>query len=68
MRNRWLRDVFAVGLSSSTSESEQIDRNQPSTLTGQHSIDEEGAVRLLSDYGISEDKAKVRLQVSFHSS
>jgi hypothetical protein len=63
MRDRWLRDVFAAGLPSSTSESEQINNKGYQTLTGKDSIDEEEAVRLLSDNGISEDKAKVRLQV-----
>jgi hypothetical protein len=32
-------------------------------LTNKNSIDEEEAVRLLSDHGIAEDKAKIRLQV-----
>ena len=63
MRDRWLRDVFAVGLSSSASESEQMNHKGYETLTVKNSIDEEEAVRLLSDNGISEDKAKVRLQV-----
>lgn len=66
MRDRWLRDAFAVSLPSPTGESEQINHNehQPvTTTTTTNSIDEEEAVRLLIDYGISEDKAKVRLQV-----
>jgi len=64
MRDRWLHDAFAVGLPPSRSESEQINHNEYQTLTGNFSIDEEEAVRLLGDYGISEDKAKVRLQVN----
>jgi hypothetical protein len=64
MRDRWLHDVFAVGLTSSTSESEQMNSNEHQILSGKNSIDEEEAVRLLSDYGISEEKAKVRLQVN----
>jgi hypothetical protein len=63
MRDRWLHDAFAVGSPSSTSESEHINRHEDQTLTGKSSIDEEEAVRLLGDYGISEDKAKSRLQV-----
>jgi hypothetical protein len=63
MRDRWLRDVFAVGLPSSASESEQMNHKGYETLALKNSIDEEEAVRLLSDNGISEDKAKVRLQV-----
>ncbi|CAF0886790.1 unnamed protein product [Rotaria sp. Silwood1] len=61
MRDRWLRDVFAVGLSS-TSECEPVNHNEYQPLCGKSSIDEEEAVRLLGDYGISEDKAKIRLQ------
>ncbi|CAF4636640.1 unnamed protein product [Rotaria sp. Silwood2] len=61
MRDKWLRDAFAVGLSS-TSESEQVNHNEYQTLSGKNSIDEEEAVRLLGDYGISGDKAKLRLQ------
>jgi len=63
MRDRWLRDVFAVGLPSPTGESEHINHNEQRSVTTTNSIDEEEAVRLLIDYGISEDKAKVRLQV-----
>ncbi|CAF0752431.1 unnamed protein product [Adineta steineri] len=64
MRDRWLRDAFAVGIPTLTNEPEQInqDENRPVTNTNTNSIDEEEAVRLLIDYGISEDKAKVRLQ------
>lgn len=63
MRDRWLHDVFTGGLSSSISESEPINRDEYQALCGKRSIDEEEAVRLLGDYGISEDKAKLRLQV-----
>jgi len=59
MRDQWLRDV----LIRSTSESEQINPTKGLLLTGKSSIDEEGAVRLLSDCGIAEDRAKVQLQV-----
>ncbi|CAF1682214.1 unnamed protein product [Rotaria magnacalcarata] len=62
MRDRWLHDAFAVGLSSSASESEQINHNEYQALSAKSSIDEEEAVRLLGDYGISQDKAKIRLQ------
>lgn len=58
VRDQWLRDV----LTRSTSESEQIDPTKGRVLTGKSSIDEEEAVRLLSDCGIAEDKAKVQLQ------
>ncbi|CAF1138244.1 unnamed protein product [Adineta steineri] len=61
MRNRWLRDVFAVGLTSSAS-GEQMSHNEFPILSAKDSIDEDEAVRLLSDYGISEDNAKIRLQ------
>ncbi|UJR28305.1 hypothetical protein I4U23_009550 [Adineta vaga] len=54
MRDRWLRDAFAVV----TPEQVNQDEHRSST----NSIDEEEAIRLLIDYGISEDKAKVRLQ------
>lgn len=66
MRTRWLRDAFAVNLPSPTGESEQINHNENRPVTAPttaNSIDEEEAVRLLIDYGIAEDKAKVRLQV-----
>jgi len=63
MRDRWLRDAFAVGLPSLTSVSEQINHDQQQLVAPTNSIDEEEAIRLLIDYGISEDKAKVRLQV-----
>ncbi len=64
MRDRWLRDAFAVSLPSPTGDSEQINQNEDGTGTATtNSIDEEEAARLLIDYGISEDKAKVRLQV-----
>ena len=63
MRDRWLHDAFAVGSSLSNSESNQSNHQEYQPLTGKSSIDEEEAVRLLSDYGISEEKAKVRLQV-----
>ncbi|CAF2729228.1 unnamed protein product [Rotaria sp. Silwood2] len=62
MRNRWLRDAFAVGLPLPTGESDHINQNEDRPLTTMNSIDEEEAIRLLIDYGISEDKAKVRLQ------
>ncbi len=63
MRDRWLRDAFAVSLPSPTGESEQINHNEQRSVASTNTIDEEEAVRLLIDYGISEDKAKVRLQV-----
>ena len=53
MRDRWLRDAFTVP--------EQINRDEQRSST--NSMDEEEAIRLLIDYGISEEKAKVRLQV-----
>lgn len=53
MRDRWLRDAFAVP--------EQINQDEPRSST--NSMDEEEAIRLLIDYGISEEKAKIRLQV-----
>jgi hypothetical protein len=67
MRDRWLRDAFAVVLPSPTSESEQINHNEQrsTATTTTNSIDEEEAVRLLIDYGIAEDKVKVRLQVRY---
>ncbi|CAF0929758.1 unnamed protein product [Rotaria sordida] len=61
MRDKWLHDAFAVGLSS-ISESEQVNHKEYQTLCAKNSIDEEEAVKLLGDYGISEDKAKIRLQ------
>jgi hypothetical protein len=63
MRDRWLRDAFAVGLPSSASEPERLNHKEYKPLTGKNSIDEEEAVRLLIDYGISGDKAKTQLQV-----
>lgn len=63
MRDRWLRDAFAVSLPSPTVESEQINHPEHRPVTATNSIDEDEAVRLLMDYGISEEKAKVRLQV-----
>jgi hypothetical protein len=63
MRDRWLRDAFAVGIPAVTSDSEQIQHDEHRSSAGANSIDEEEAIRLLIDYGISEDKAKVRLQV-----
>ena len=63
MRDRWLRDAFAVGLPSPTSETEANNATENRPVTTNNGIDEEEAVRLLIDYGISEDKAKVRLQV-----
>lgn len=63
MRDRWLRDAFAVGLPSPTSENEPTNSSDKRLVTTNNGIDEEEAVRLLIDYGISEDKAKVRLQV-----
>lgn len=68
MRDRWLRDAFAVSLPSPTGESEQINHPEHRPVTATNSIDEDEAVRLLMDYGISEEKAKVRLQVGFSSS
>lgn len=65
MRDRWLRDAFAISLPSPTGESEQINHPEHRPVTTTNSIDEDEAVRLLMDYGISEEKAKVRLQVSF---
>ena len=64
MRDRWLRDVFAVGLSSPSEESKEVDEQQAQTILKKTCIDEEEAIRLLIDYGISEEKVKVRLQVS----
>jgi len=64
MRDRWLHDAFAVGLPSPTNVTRRMSNNEHQISTGKNSIDEEEAVRLLSDHGISEDKAKVRLQVS----
>ena len=63
MRDRWLRDAFAVGLPSPSSETEPNNQNETRTVTTNNGIDEDEAIRLLIDYGISEDKAKVRLQV-----
>ena len=65
MRDRWLRDAFTTGLSSS-SNSEQMNSNEYQMLIGKNLIDEDETIRLLSDYGISEEKLKVRLQVNFH--
>jgi hypothetical protein len=64
MRDRWLRDAFAVSLPLITSESEQINHNEHRSVATTNSIDEEEALRLLIDYGIAEDKVKVRLQVN----
>ncbi len=64
MRDRWLRDAFAVSLPSPTAESEPINHNENRSIATTNSIDEEEALRLLIDYGISEDKVKVRLQVN----
>jgi hypothetical protein len=63
MRDRWLRDAFAVGLPSPLSELEANSHSEQRTVAANNAIDEDEAVRLLIDYGISEDKAKVRLQV-----
>lgn len=63
MRDRWLHDAFAAGSPSSISESELSNHQDCQFLTGKSSIDEDEAVRLLSDRGISEEKAKIRLQV-----
>ena len=63
MRDRWLRDAFAGALPSPTVETDQNNHNEHRSVTTMNSIDDEEAVRLLIDYGISEDKAKVRLQV-----
>lgn len=65
MRDRWLRDAFAAGLSSS-SNSEQMNSVEYRMLTEKNLIDEDETIRLLSDYGISEEKLKVRLQVNLH--
>ena len=65
MRDRWLRDAFAVSLPSPTSETETKNHDEHRPVAPTNSIDEDEAVRLLIDYGISEDKAKVRLQVSY---
>lgn len=65
MRDRWLRDAFAAGLSSS-SNSEQMNSDEYRMLTEKNLIDEDETIRLLSDYGISEEKLKVRLQVNLH--
>ncbi|CAF3660890.1 unnamed protein product [Rotaria socialis] len=62
MRDRWLRDAFAVGLPSLTGDSEHLNQNDDRRISTLNSIDEEEAIRLLIDYGIAEDKAKVRLQ------
>ncbi|CAF4074458.1 unnamed protein product [Rotaria magnacalcarata] len=62
MRDRWLRDAFAVGLPSPTGDSEHLNQNDDRRISTLNSIDEEEAIRLLIDYGIAEDKAKVRLQ------
>ncbi|UJR21175.1 hypothetical protein I4U23_024273 [Adineta vaga] len=62
MRDRWLHDAFAVGLSSSSGHSEQINSGEYRMLTGKNTIEEDEAIRLLCDCGISEEKAKVRLQ------
>lgn len=64
MRDRWLHDVFTAGSSSSINECEVNNQQDNQILIGKSSIDEEEAVRLLSDQGIAEDKAKVRLQVT----
>ncbi|CAF1344581.1 unnamed protein product, partial [Adineta ricciae] len=61
MRDRWLRDAFAIGLSSSNNL-EHMNSNEYQMLTGKNLIDEDETIRLLSDYGISEEKLKVRLQ------
>jgi hypothetical protein len=63
MRDRWLRDAFAGALPSPTADAEPNNHNELRAVTTMNSIDEEEAVRLLIDYGIAEDKAKVRLQV-----
>lgn len=62
MRNRWLRDAFAVGLPT-PADAAHSNAEPCHVLTTRDSIDEDEAVRLLSDHGISEEKAKVRLQV-----
>lgn len=64
MRDRWLHDAFAAGSPSSISESELSNHQDCQFLTGKSSIDEEEAIRLLSDHGISEETAKIRLQVN----
>ena len=56
MRDRWLREAFAVGLSSTNTNEYQV-------MMVKNAIEEEEAIRLLIDYGISEDKAKIHLQV-----
>ncbi|CAF4442539.1 unnamed protein product, partial [Didymodactylos carnosus] len=50
MRDRWLRDAFQLGTPTTT------------TTVENNLLDEDEALRLLVDYGIAEDKAKVRLQ------
>ncbi|CAF0943543.1 unnamed protein product [Didymodactylos carnosus] len=47
MRDRWLRDAFQLGT--------------PTTIENSL-LDEDESIKLLMDYGIAEDKAKVRLQ------
>jgi len=67
MRDRWLRDAFAVSLPSSIVETDQNNHNESRSITTNSAtnlIDEDEAIRLLIDYGIAEDKAKIRLQVN----
>lgn len=59
-----MNDAFAIGLSTSASEAEHLNNNEYQTICGKNSIDEEEAIKLLCDYGISENKAKLRLQVT----
>ena len=68
MRDRWLRDAFAVTLPSPIGESEPSEHNEQRSVATANSIDEDEAIRLLIDYGISGEKAKVRLQVRVLSS
>lgn len=63
MRDRWLRDAFAAVPPPLTTESDQISSNDDRRVATMNTIDEDEALRLLIDYGIAEDKAKVRLQV-----
>ena len=63
MRDRWLSEEFATKLSLSTNEYKQINHNDYRVLCEKNSINEEEAVRLLCNYGIAEEKAKIKLQV-----
>lgn len=63
MRDRWLRDAFAVGVPTASNDTESNNHSEVRSVAATNSIDEDEAVRLLMDYGVAEDKAKVRLQV-----